>query len=178
MVSRVAKTPIEIPKGVEVKISGHHVAVKGKLGELKIELNPLVSPTVKEQQVQFVALEESLAANALAGTARALVNNIVKGVTEGYSVKLVMVGVGYRAQVQGKKLNLTIGFSHPVVIEAPEGISFECPVQTEIVIKGMDKQKVTQIAANIRAVRSPEPYKGKGIRYADEKIILKEGKKK
>lgn len=178
MVSRVAKAPIEIPKGVEVKVSGNHLAVKGKLGELKIEINRLVSSTVKDQQVQFLALEDSLAANALAGTSRALVNNLVKGVTEGYSVKLVMVGVGYRAQVQGKKLNLTIGFSHPVVIEAPEGITFECPVQTEILVKGMDKQKVTQLAANIRAVRPPEPYKGKGIRYVAEKIILKEGKKK
>ena len=175
--SRIANSPVILPSGVDVNISGQQVTVKGSKGEL----NHLVHSSVNVEQVdnslKFKSTNESKSANALAGTTRALLQNIVTGVSEGFERKLTIVGVGYRAQVQGKILNLTLGFSHPVNFEIPEGISIETPSQTEVVVKGIDKQRVGQVAANIRAYRPPEPYKGKGVRYADEHIIRKEAKK-
>lgn len=178
MVSRVAKSPIEIPAGVEVKMVGQEITVKGKLGQLSQSLPSLVTITQKDNELQLKPANGDQESNALAGTARALVNNMVHGVSEGFQKELVMVGVGYRAKAQGKTLNLTVGFSHPVAMEMPDGITVETPSATEIVLKGADKQKVCQIAANIRAVRPPEPYKGKGIRYKNEHIVRKEAKKK
>ncbi|MFQ5659554.1 MAG: 50S ribosomal protein L6 [Gammaproteobacteria bacterium] len=175
--SRIANNPISIPAGVEVNIAGDTLTVKGKNGELSHQLHSLVSVTKDENILKFAANDRSRAAHMLAGTNRALVQNIVIGVSEGFERKLVIVGVGYRAQVQGKSLNLLLGFSHPVNIEIPEGIVIETPTQTEIVVKGIDKQKVGQVAAEIRAFRPPEPYKGKGVRYADEHILRKEAKK-
>ena len=175
--SRIANSPVVLPSGVDVNISGQQVTVKGSKGEL----NHLVHSSVNVEQVdnslKFKSTNESKSANALAGTTRALLQNIVTGVSEGFERKLRIVGVGYRAQVQGEILNLTLGFSHPVNFEIPEGISIETPSQTEVVVKGIDKQRVGQVAANIRAYRPPEPYKGKGVRYADEHIIRKEAKK-
>lgn len=175
--SRIANSPVVLPSGVDVNISGQQVTVKGSKGEL----NHLVHSSVNVEQVdnslKFKSTNESKSANALAGTTRALLQNIVTGVSEGFERKLTIVGVGYRAQVQGKILNLTLGFSHPVNFEIPEGISIETPSQTEVIVKGIDKQRVGQVAANIRAYRPPEPYKGKGVRYADEHIIRKEAKK-
>ena len=175
--SRIANSPVILPSGVDVNISGQQVTVKGSKGEL----NHLVHSSVNVEQVdnslKFKSTNESKSANALAGTTRALLQNIVTGVSEGFERKLTIVGVGYRAQVQGEILNLTLGFSHPVNFEIPEGISIETPSQTEVVVKGIDKQRVGQVAANIRAYRPPEPYKGKGVRYADEHIIRKEAKK-
>ena len=178
MVSRVAKNPIEVPAGVDMKISGQAITVKGKLGELSQQINAAVKIVQADNAVHFEPANELLASNALAGTSRALVNNMVRGVSEGFQRKLVMVGVGYRAKAQGKTLNLTVGFSHPVNMDMPEGVTVETPSVTEIVLKGANKQKVCQIAANIRAIRPPEPYKGKGIRYDDEHVIRKEAKKK
>ncbi|MDH5547171.1 MAG: 50S ribosomal protein L6 [Gammaproteobacteria bacterium] len=174
--SRVAKNPINIPKGVDVSISGQNLSVKGPKGSMGMEVHQAVSVSVEENQIRFSANEDS--GRAMAGTMRSLANNIVTGVANGFEKKLQLVGVGYRAQAQGKNLNLTLGFSHPVVYEAPEGITIETPSQTEILVKGVDKQAVGQVAANIRAYRPPEPYKGKGVRYADEQISLKEAKKK
>jgi large subunit ribosomal protein L6 len=175
--SRIANSPVVLPSGVDVNISGQQVTVKGSKGEL----NHLVHSSVNVEQVdnslKFKSTNESKSANALAGTTRALLQNIVTGVSEGFERKLTIVGVGYRAQVQGEILNLTLGFSHPVNFEIPEGISIETPSQTEVIVKGIDKQRVGQVAANIRAYRPPEPYKGKGVRYADEHIIRKEAKK-
>jgi large subunit ribosomal protein L6 len=175
--SRIANSPVVLPSGVDVNISGQQVTVKGSKGEL----NHLVHSSVNVEQVdnslKFKSTNESKSANALAGTTRALLQNIVTGVSEGFERKLRIVGVGYRAQVRGGILNLTLGFSHPVNFEIPEGISIETPSQTEVVVKGIDKQRVGQVAANIRAYRPPEPYKGKGVRYADEHIIRKEAKK-
>src|SRR3972149_11927509 len=176
--SRIAKNPITIPAGVEVSINGNSVTVKGKKGQLSYQTHPLVTVKHEDGQLKFGVNGNSQQAKTLSGTTRALVQNIVKGVTEGYQHKLEIVGVGYRAQVQGKTLNLTLGFSHPVQFAIPEGIVIETPSQTEIVIKGVDKQKVGQVAAEIRDYRSPEPYKGKGVRYVNEVVVKKEAKKK
>lgn len=177
--SRIAKNPVVIPSGVEVKFEGEDVVVKGKLGQLVQKLNSaMVDVVVDNGQITFGAKGESRQAAALSGTFRALVANMVKGVTDGFEKKLQLVGVGYRAQAQGKVLNLSLGFSHPVPYELPEGITAQTPSQTEIIISGSNKQQVGQVAAEIRAYRPPEPYKGKGVRYADEVIVLKETKKK
>jgi large subunit ribosomal protein L6 len=174
--SRVANKPISIPKGVEVSLSGQNVSVKGPKGTMNMDMHPTVSLENTGAELKFAAANDD--ARAMAGTMRALMNNLVVGVTQGYEKKLSLVGVGYRAQAQGKKLNLTLGFSHPVEYEIPEGIKVETPSQTEIIVTGTDKQQVGQVAANIRAYRPPEPYKGKGVRYNDEKILRKEAKKK
>ena len=176
--SRVAKNPVQLPKGVEVTISGQAITVKGGKGVLERELHGSVKVEQNDNVLTFAPRDGSKAANALAGTTRALVNNMVIGVSEGFEKKLQLVGVGYRAQAQGQKLNLTLGFSHPIDYPVPEGITVETPSQTDVVIKGIDKQKVGQVAAEIRAFRPPEPYKGKGVKYADEIIVRKEAKKK
>ena len=176
--SRIAKEPIELPQGVEFKQEGNVVTLKGGNGSLSLELNNEVELTKNENVLQIAPRSGSRFSTAVAGTMRALLANMVTGVTNGFERKLQLVGVGYRAQVQGKKLNLTLGFSHPVVHDVPEDVTVEAPSQTEIVIKGADKQKVGQVAAEIRSYRPPEPYKGKGIRYADERVIMKEAKKK
>lgn len=175
--SRVANSPVAIPSGVEVTL-GDVIKVKGPKGELTQNANSLVTVTQEENELKFAATSSEKAANAMAGTMRALVNNMVTGVSQGFEKSLTLIGVGYRAQVQGNKLNLSLGFSHPVDHEIPNGITIECPSQTEVVIKGIDKQKVGQTAANIRAYRPPEPYKGKGVRYTDEHVVRKEAKKK
>ena len=176
--SRIAKQPIELPQGVEFKQEGNVVTLKGGNGSLSLELNNEVELTKNENALQISPRSGSRFSTAVAGTMRALLANMVTGVTNGFERKLQLVGVGYRAQVQGKKLNLTLGFSHPVVHDVPEDVTVEAPSQTEIVIKGADKQKVGQVAAEIRNYRPPEPYKGKGIRYSDERVIMKEAKKK
>ena len=173
--SRIAKNPITLPKGVELKVSGQAIEVKGPKGSLSMELHPTVEMAEADGQLHFKPVTE--ADMPMAGTMRALVNNMVTGVSDGFEKRLALVGVGYRAAVQGKKLNLQLGFSHPVDHEIPDGVSVECPSQTEIVISGSDKQKVGQVAAEVRAYRPPEPYKGKGVRYADERVIMKEAKK-
>ena len=175
--SRIANKPVSLPDNVQVNVAGSTVTVTGKHGVLTHEVHSLVSLTRDENSLKFAAREQTKPARAMAGTTRALLQNIVKGVSEGFERKLQIVGVGYRAQVEGRKLNLTLGFSHPVAFEIPEGIKIETPTQTEIVVKGIDKQKVGQVAAEIRAFRPPEPYKGKGVRYADEHIFRKEAKK-
>ena len=176
--SRVAKMPIDVPKGVDVQVSADKITVKGSNGTLTRATTGLVKVTHENGKVAFAPADESVAANAMSGTMRALVNNMVNGVSKGFEKKLTLVGVGFRAQAQGAKLNLQIGFSHPVVKDMPAGIKVETPTQTEIIIKGADRQVVGQIAAEVRAIRPPEPYKGKGIRYADERVSLKETKKK
>ena len=176
--SRIGKMPIPLPKGVEVNISASEVSVKGPLGTMAQKLNGNVKVSKDGEQLLFAAADESYEANAMSGTLRALVANMVTGVTKGFERKLTLVGVGYRAQAQGDKLNLALGFSHPVVQQMPKGIKVETPSQTEILVKGSDKQLVGKVAAEIRAVRPPEPYKGKGVRYADERVVLKETKKK
>jgi len=176
--SRVGKMPIAVPKGVDVSITADQISVKGSLGSLSRPLNGLVTVKNEDGKLLFAPANDSAEANAMSGTMRALVNNMVNGVSKGWEKKLNLVGVGFRAQAQGQKLNLQIGFSHPVVKEMPAGIKVECPTQTEILIKGVDRQVVGQIAAEVRAFRPPEPYKGKGIRYADERVVLKETKKK
>ncbi|HEB99058.1 MAG TPA: 50S ribosomal protein L6 [Thiotrichales bacterium] len=176
--SRVAKKPVELPSGVEFSVAGQTVTVKGPKGSLETCIHETVEIAQDGNQLVFKPREESKAAWAHAGTARALLNNMVTGVTKGFEKKLELVGVGYRAQAQGNTLNLTLGFSHPVNYAVPEGITVETPSQTEIVVKGVDKQKVGQVAAEIRAYRPPEPYKGKGVKYADEIIVRKEAKKK
>ncbi len=178
MASRVAKNPVQIPAGVDVKLDGQHLVIKGKHGELSHVIHSLVNLSMEDGSLQVKLTNDEKQTNALAGTTRALVQNMVQGVSQGFERKLVLVGVGYRAQAQGKLLNLTVGKSHPVAFTMPHGITVETPAITEIVLKGADKQQVSQMAANIRAVRPPEPYKGKGIRYAGEVIILKEVKKK
>jgi len=175
--SRVAKAPVTVPAGVEVKIDGQEITVKGKNGTLSRVLNDVVAVNQEDNQLK-VSLKEGADEIAQAGTARALINNMVIGVTEGFSRKLQLIGVGYKVQVQGSKLNMHLGFSPPVEHELPQGISAECPSQTEVVIKGADKQLVGQVAANVRGYRPPEPYKGKGVRYADETVLRKEAKKK
>ncbi len=176
--SRVAKEPVELPKGVEFKQDGNVVTLKGSKGELSLELNSEVELKQEDNVLTFAPRSGSRFATAVAGTMRSIVANMAQGVSEGFERKLNLVGVGYRAQAQGQKLNLTLGFSHPVEYTVPEGISVETPSQTEIVIKGADKQKVGQVSAEIRRFRPPEPYKGKGVRYADERVMLKEAKKK
>jgi large subunit ribosomal protein L6 len=176
--SRIAKAPVELPKGVEFKQEGNVVTLKGGKGELSMELNSEVELTQEDGGLKVAPRSGSRFAMAITGTMRSLLANMVQGVTEGYERKLELVGVGYRAQAQGKNLNLTLGFSHPVVYAAPEGINIETPSQTEVVITGTDKQKVGQVAAEIRRFRPPEPYKGKGVRYANERVVLKEAKKK
>lgn len=175
--SRIAKAPINVPAGVEVTINGQDIKVKGKNGELTRTINDAVEVSLNDNVIT-TAPREVANAWAQAGTARALINNMIDGVNEGFEKKLQLVGVGYRAAVKGKVLDLTLGFSHPVNFEIPEGITIEAPSQTEIVVKGADKQLVGQTAANIRAYRQPEPYKGKGVRYADEAVRRKEAKKK
>jgi large subunit ribosomal protein L6 len=176
--SRIAKYPVPLPKGVEVNLAGGQISVKGPLGTVARATDPNVEVKKEGEQIVFKALGNSNHANAMSGTVRALVANMVTGVTKGFEKKLALVGVGYRAQAQGDKLNLTLGFSHPVVHQMPKGIKVVTPTQTEIVISGVDKQLVGQVAAEVRAHRSPEPYKGKGVRYSDEVIVLKETKKK
>jgi large subunit ribosomal protein L6 len=176
--SRVGKMPIDVPKGVDVQLTADKVTVKGSNGTLSRALSNHVRVKHDAGQVTFEPADESVQANAMSGTMRALVNNMVNGVSKGFEKKLTLVGVGFRAQAQGQKLNLQIGFSHPVVKDMPAGIKVETPTQTEILIKGADRQVVGQIAAEVRAIRPPEPYKGKGIRYADERVSLKETKKK
>lgn len=175
MTSRVAKNPVKLPSGVAVSILSEQITVKGKLGELKQNFPSSIELKEAEGLVHVKSLEDS---SAMAGTMRSLVQNMVTGVSDGFTKKLVLVGVGYRAKVMGTDLDLTVGLSHPMVMKMPQGISVECPSNTEILVKGIDKQLVGQVAANIRAVRPPEPYKGKGIRYENEQISLKEGKKK
>jgi large subunit ribosomal protein L6 len=176
--SRVGKMPIAVPQGVDVAITAEQISVKGSLGTLVRPVNRLVTVKNEGGKLSFAPADESVAANAMSGTVRALVANMVNGVSKGFERKLTLVGVGFRAQAQGAKLNLQIGFSHPVVKDMPAGITVACPTQTEILIKGADRQVVGQIAAEVRAIRPPEPYKGKGIRYAEEKDSLKETKKK
>ena len=176
--SRIAKAPVELPKGVEFKQEGNVVTLKGGKGELSMALNSEVELTQEDGGLKVSPRSGSRFAMAVTGTMRSLLANMVQGVTEGYERKLELVGVGYRAQAQGKNLNLTLGFSHPVVYAAPEGINIETPSQTEVVITGTDKQQVGQVAAEIRRFRPPEPYKGKGVRYANEHVVLKEAKKK
>jgi len=176
--SRVAKVPVALAKGVEAQVSEEQIVVKGPLGTLTRAASPLVKVTVADGRVSFVAASETAAASAMSGTLRALVAGMVQGVSKGFERKLTLVGVGYRAQAQGDKLNLSLGFSHPVVYQLPAGVKAETPTQTEIVIKGADKQKVGQVAAEVRGYKPPEPYKGKGVRYADEVVALKETKKK
>ncbi|MBI5258828.1 MAG: 50S ribosomal protein L6 [Burkholderiales bacterium] len=176
--SRVGKMPIAVPQGVDVQITADQITVKGANGTLTRATHPLVKIQMDGAQVKLAPTDDSMAANAMSGTMRALLNNMVNGVSKGFEKKLNLVGVGFRAQAQGAKLNLQIGFSHPVAKDMPAGIKVECPTQTEIVIKGADRQVVGQVAAEVRAIRPPEPYKGKGIRYADERVVLKETKKK
>lgn len=176
--SRVGKMPIAVPQGVDVKISAEAVTVKGSLGILSLPANGLVTVSQEGATLKVAPVNDSAEANAMSGTFRALLNNTVNGVSKGFEKKLTLVGVGFRAQAQGQKLNLQIGFSHPVIKDMPAGIKVETPSQTEILIKGMDRQVVGQIAAEVRAFRPPEPYKGKGIRYVDERVVLKETKKK
>lgn len=173
--SRIAKAPITVPKGIDFKVDGQQVTVKGPKGSLQLQLHQHVSLEQEDGEVTIKPANDS--SIPLAGTFRSLVNNLVLGVSEGFEKKLTLVGVGYRAQVQGNNLSLALGFSHPVEYVAPEGITIETPSQTEVVIKGCDKQRVGQVAAEIRAYRPPEPYKGKGVRYSDEQVVRKEAKK-
>jgi large subunit ribosomal protein L6 len=176
--SRVGKMPIAVPKGVDVAITADNITVKGANGTLVRPQHPLVKVSNDNGTLKFAANDASAEADAMSGTMRALVNNMVAGVSKGFEKKLSLVGVGFRAQAAGSKLNLQIGFSHPVIKDMPAGVKVACPTQTEIVISGPDRQVVGQIAAEVRAFRPPEPYKGKGIRYADERVVLKETKKK
>jgi len=176
--SRIGSFPVPVPKGVEVTLGAETVSVKGPLGTLTQRLSDQVRIKREGDQLLFEAVEGAENGNAMSGTMRALTANMVTGVTKGFERRLTLVGVGYRAQAQGDKLNLSLGFSHPVVKSMPKGVKVETPSQTEIVIKGLDKQLVGKVAAEVRAHRPPEPYKGKGIRYADEKVVLKETKKK
>lgn len=176
--SRIAKIPVSIAKGVTYTLTAENITVKGPVGEVSMHILPKVAIKEAEGALHFEQLEESREANANVGTMRALVADMVKGCSVGFEKKLQLVGVGYRAQAQDDKLNLTLGFSHPVVHQMPAGVKVETPSQTEIVIKGADKQKVGQTAAEVRAYRAPEPYKGKGVRYVDEVVVIKETKKK
>lgn len=176
--SRVGKSPIAVPKGVDIAITADQVTVKGPLGSLTQRLTGVVTLVREGEELKVKPANDSRDADAMSGTVRALVNNMVTGVTKGFEKKLNLVGVGYRAQVQGDKLNLSLGFSHPVVHAMPKGVKAETPLQTEIIIKGIDRQLVGQVAAEVRAYRPPEPYKGKGVRYSDERVVIKETKKK
>ena len=176
--SRIGKKPITLPKGVEAKVDANSVTIKAQKGSYTLVLNPHVSVKNENGVLHVEQKSELQEANAVAGTTRALLANAVTGVTAGFSKKLELVGVGYRAQAQGKTLNLTLGFSHPVNYKVPDGITIETPTQTEVIVKGIDRHKVGQVAADIRGFRPPEPYKGKGVRYSDERVELKEAKKK
>lgn len=176
--SRVAKNPVNLPKGVEVSLTDANITVKGPLGSLTQFILPSVSVVKEGESLVCRAIDGQPNASAMSGTMRALLGNMVTGVTKGFEKKLNLVGVGYKAQAQGSKLNLSLGFSHPVVHDMPNGIKVETPTQTEILIKGIDRQLVGQVAAEVRAYRSPEPYKGKGVRYSDEVVVIKETKKK
>ena len=176
--SRVGKSPVILPEKVEVNIAANQISVKGPLGALTQPVSPSLKIEKIDNRLEIRLNENSRAANAMSGTLRSLIANMVHGVSKGFEKKLNLVGVGYRAQAQGDKLNLTLGFSHPVVHQLPSGVKAETPTQTEIIIKGADKQQVGQVAADVRGYRPPEPYKGKGVRYADERIVLKETKKK
>jgi large subunit ribosomal protein L6 len=176
--SRVAKDPVSIPGGTEVTIKEDQIVAKGPQGELTMKKHPQVSVVEDEGVLKIAANDESVQAKAMSGTTRALLSNLVAGVSTGFEKKLTIIGVGYRAQVQGKTLNLNLGFSHPVNYPIPEGITIEAPSQTELIVKGADKQKVGQVAAEIRRYRPPEPYKGKGVRYSDEYVVRKQAKKK
>ena len=176
--SRVGKMPLPLPQGVDVSVTAEQISVKGSLGTLVRAVNALVTIKNDDGKLMFAPANDSVEADAMSGTMRALVANMVNGVNKGFEKKLALVGVGYRAAAVGSKLNLQIGFSHPVAKDMPEGVTVACPTQTEIVIKGSDRQVVGQIAAEVRAIRPPEPYKGKGIRYVGEKVVIKETKKK
>ena len=176
--SRIGKKPVPVPSGVEVTVGAAELLVKGPLGTLKQPLSRNVAVKREGANVVLEAVGDSIQADAMSGTLRALLANMVQGVTKGFERKLTLVGVGYRAQAQGDKINLTLGFSHPVVHHMPKGVKVETPTQTEILVKGIDKQQVGQVAAEIRRYRPPEPYKGKGVRYADEIVVIKETKKK
>jgi large subunit ribosomal protein L6 len=176
--SRIAKEPIELPKGVEFNLSGTTVTLKGSKGSLSMDLHSEIELSQDEDKLQVKARSGSRFAGAMSGTTRALLANMAHGVSEGFEKKLELVGVGYRASMQGSKLNLTLGFSHPVNYAIPDGVTVETPSQTEVIVKGSDKQQVGQVAAEIRHFRPPEPYKGKGVRYAGERIVMKEAKKK
>lgn len=175
--SRIGKMPVVLPQGVEVALADE-ISVKGKLGALAIKASDLVNVSKKDDALEFAAANDSAESVAMTGTLRSLVANMVHGVTQGFERKLTLVGVGFRAQAQGDKLNLSVGFSHPVVKDMPEGITVETPTPTEVILKGANAQVLGQLAAEIRAIRPPEPYKGKGIRYADEYVAIKEAKKK
>lgn len=176
--SRIANNPVKLPSGVEVKLDGQHISVKGSKGSLNLDIHPEVEIRQDEGRLIFKAKNAGKLAKALSGTTRALVSNMVSGVSTGFERRLQLQGVGYRAQAQGKTLNLQLGFSHPVAYQLPDGVSAETPSQTEIVVSGMDAQLVGQVSAEIRAFRPPEPYKGKGVRYANERVRRKEAKKK
>jgi large subunit ribosomal protein L6 len=176
--SRIAKSPVALTKGVEAQVSATEIQIKGPLGTLKRSNSNLVKVALADGKLTFAAADESIAARAMSGTLRALVAGMVQGVSKGFEKKLTLVGVGYRAQAQGDKLNLSLGFSHPIVHQMPAGVKVETPTQTEIVIKGADKQKVGQVAAEVRGYKPPEPYKGKGVRYTGEQVVIKETKKK
>jgi len=176
--SRVAKEPVELPQGVEFNQSGTAVSVKGSNGALSMELNPEVELVREDNVITVKPRSGSRFSAAISGTTRALLANMIEGVTKGFEKKLELKGIGYRAISEGKKLNLTLGFSHPVVFEVPDDVTVETPSQTEVIVKGNDKQRVGQVAAEIRSFRPPEPYKGKGVRYADERVVMKEAKKK
>lgn len=176
--SRIANSPVEIPSGVSVDLNGQVLAVKGPLGNMELKINDSVACEQEDNALKFSGRSGFKNSVSMAGTMRSLANNIVVGVSQGFEKRLNLVGVGYRAQAQGKNLNLSLGFSHPIDYPAPEGITLETPSQTEIVVKGSDKQLVGQVAAELRGFRPPEPYKGKGVKYADEQIIRKEAKKK
>ncbi|OOZ39801.1 50S ribosomal protein L6 [Solemya pervernicosa gill symbiont] len=176
--SRIGRKPVTIPKGVEVTLNGQNISAKGSKGTMQLEVNETVTVNQDGDSLSFAPVKESKTAWAMTGTMRSLVNGIVNGVSAGFERKLELIGVGYRAQAKGSTLNLSLGFSHPVEYAVPEGITIETPSQTEILVKGCDKQKVGQVAANIRACRPPEPYKGKGVRYSDEVVVRKEAKKK
>jgi large subunit ribosomal protein L6 len=176
--SRIAKNPVQIPSGVEVSLTSGTVSIKGPLGSLSQQILPSVGVSCADNNLQCVAVEGAVNSGAMSGTMRAILSNMVLGVSKGFEKKLNLVGVGYRAQAQGAKVNLTLGFSHPVVHEMPDGVKVETPSQTEIILKGVNKQLVGQVAAEIRAYRPPEPYKGKGVRYSDEVVVIKETKKK
>ncbi len=176
--SRIAKKPVEIPKGVELNFNGRQMTAKGSRGTLTVTLHEDVEVNQEDNVLNFAARDSRKSSMALAGTIRSIVDNIITGVSTGFEKKLQLIGVGYRAQAQGRKLSLSLGFSHPIDFEVPEGIEIETPAATEIVVKGCDKQRVGQVCAEIRAFRPPEPYKGKGVKYAEEQVIRKEAKKK
>jgi len=176
--SRVGKLPVPLPKGVEANVAANAVSIKGPLGTLALPLTKDIRVKKEGDALEIEVANDSDRADAMSGTVRAIMANMITGVTKGFEKKLTLVGVGYRAQAQGDRLNLTLGFSHPVVHQMPKGVKCETPTQTEILIKGMDRQLVGQVAAEVRAYRPPEPYKGKGVRYADERVVIKETKKK